>query len=463
MTTDQTRVRLDRRTFLRGSALVAASVAAGGPLHALGVRMAAADESVRQEFSPDYGPLFPTQDQTTGLELLALPRGFEYLTYGWAGDLMDDGQPTPERHDGMAAFRRADGNVALVRNHERGAFTGAFVAPTYDPAANGGTTTLLFDPDRGRFLDSRASLSGTIFNCAGGRTPWGSWLTCEETTVTGPDGTRHGYIFDVPSEGLGDPTPRRAMGRFAHEAVAVDPATGYIYETEDAGTSSGFYRFRPNDRDDLSQGGVLEMLKIGSAPRLTRNDPTGTTYTDTSWVPIANPDPDLLAGEPRVYSQGLAQGAATFNRLEGAHYHAGKIYIVSTNGGPVVRQGQVFEYDPASGVLWVVFASPSRDVLNNPDNIGVSPRGGIVLCEDGSGAEFIQGLTLDGQVFHFAENTAVVPEGGVPGKSTLPGDYRDAEWAGSTFEPKNGNWLFVNLFIPGMTIAITGPWKKGSL
>lgn len=172
------------------------------------------------------------------LELVAPPRGFEYLTYGWTGDLMSDGDPTPGSHDGMAAFRRPDGKVALVRNHERGGYTGAFTSPVYDPAARGGTTNLVFDPDKGEFIESWGSLSGTIRNCAGGPTPWGTWLTCEETTEIGPDGTRHGYVFEVPFDGKGDPRPLRLMGRFSHEAVAVDPNTGIVYLTEDA-TPSG--------------------------------------------------------------------------------------------------------------------------------------------------------------------------------------------------------------------------------
>ena len=160
--------------------------------------------------------------------------------------------------------------------------------------------------------------------------------------------------------------------------------------------------------------------------------------------------------------QGIAKGGAVFARLEGAWYFDGKIYIVSTSGGPI-GQGQIFEYEPASGAMRVVYASPASDILNNPDNITVSPRGGIVLCEDGSGAEYLHGLTPDGEIFRFAENNMVVPPGGIPGKTIRAGDYRGSEWAGATFEPKNGNWLFVNIQSPGVTFAITGPWRQGAL
>jgi uncharacterized protein len=450
---------LDRRGFLRGAA-VAASLAALGPLEALGARAAGAAPLKTMPFSPDYGPLYPTRDQTTGLDLLLLPRGFEYLSHGWTGDRLGDGVPTPSLHDGMAAFRDGD-LVRLVRNHEQGSFTGKFTDPAYDPAANGGTSNLVFDPEAGQFVDSWASLSGTIRNCAGGPTPWGSWLTCEETTVINPtSGLRHGYIFEVPAAGKGNPAPMTAMGRFSHEAVAVDPATGWVYETEDA-NPSGFYRFRPNRPGELAAGGTLEMLVINNGPYDTRADDTGTTYASTSWVTIDNPD--WVPGEPSTVQQGIAKGGAVFARLEGAWYADGKVYIVSTSGGPI-GQGQVFEYTPATGAFRVLFASPDPQVLNNPDNICVSPRGGIVLCEDGSGTEYLHGLTADGEIFRFAANNVVVPAPGIPGKPAIaPGSYTGSEWAGSTFEPMNGSWLFVNIQTPGITFAITGPWRRGSL
>ncbi|HZN72521.1 MAG TPA: alkaline phosphatase PhoX [Micromonosporaceae bacterium] len=452
---------IDRRTLLGGAA-AATGLAAVATWEALASRTAHAappGATLKKDFSPDYGPLFPTRDQTTGLDLLLLPRGFEYLSFGWRGDRMSDGLLTPAAHDGMAAFRRGD-LVALVRNHEVGSFSGKFADPAYDADAGGGTSTLMFDPDLGALLDSRASLSGTIRNCAGGPTPWGSWLTCEETTLVNTgNGLRHGYIFEVPSAGYGISSPVKAMGRFSHEALAIDPATSWVYETEDA-NPAGFYRYRPNTAGNIHGGGVLEMLVINGGTYDTRTDPTGTLYASTSWVPIADPDP---APPAAMSAQGFAQGAAAFARLEGAWYSDGKIYVVSTSGGPT-GQGQIFEYEPATGAMRVLFASPGADVLNNPDNICVSPRGGIVLCEDGSGVEYLHGLTTDGEIFRFAANNVEIPAGGLPGRPAIaPGDYRGSEWCGATFEPKNGNWLFVNIQTPGITFAITGPWRKGSL
>lgn len=449
---------IDRRTALTGGI---AALAALGPLQALGARTAGAAPMKKAPFSPDYGPLLAVKDQTTGLELLRLPRGFEYISYGWTGDPMDDGNPTPGAHDGMGAFIRPDGTTAIVRNHERSGYTGAIAGtPAYHPPASGGTTTLVFDRDAGKFLSTTPSLGGTIRNCAGGTTPWGTWLSCEETTEIAPDGTRHGYVFEVPADGQSTGEALTQMGRFSHEAVCVDPSTDIIYLTEDA-TPSGLYRYLPRARRELAAGGELQMMVIenGGTSYSTYSDPTGTTYR-TSWVTIENPD--YAPGEVRPALQGQAKGAAVFRRLEGIWWGNDRAYVVSTSGGPK-GQGQVFEYDPATETMKVLFASPDASVLNNPDNICVSPRGGIVLCEDGSSGEYLHGLTQDAEIFPFALNQIVIPQGGVPGKSVAPGDYSGSEWCGSVFDPKAGNWLFANAQSPGITFAITGPWRTGSL
>lgn len=452
---------LDRRTLFRRTAVVAAGLALAGPFEAYAARAAGAAPKAGgpKAAGTDYGPLFPARDQTTGLELLKLPRGFEYLSFGWTGDLMSDGIATPGAHDGMAAFRLDDG-IHLVRNHERGAgipFLPTTDDATYDPAAGGGTTTLVFDPDAGQLVRDFASLSGTIRNCAGGPTPWGSWLTCEETTLISPDGTRHGYVFDVPADGKSDAVALKAMGRFSHEAVAVDPATGIVYLTEDSG-SSALYRFTPTTPGDLTAGKLEAMVLEGTAD--TKPWTTGMQANVAKWVTVDNPDWAPPALSP--YLQVAPKGAARISRGEGAWYGNGVIYVVSTNGGPA-GQGQVFSLDPAAGVFTALFVSPEASVLNAPDNITVSPRGGLVLCEDGSDKEYLHGLTTSGEIFPFAENAVVIPAGGVAGKSAAPGDYTGAEWCGAVFEPKNGNWLFANIQSPGITFAITGPWKQGGL
>ncbi|MCK9902310.1 PhoX family protein [Frankia sp. Cpl3] len=440
-----------RRGLLKGAAVLGGAALAG-PFSSLSTRIASA-APIR---GGGYGPLYPAADRTTGLELLRLPRGFEYMSFGWTGDPMTDGSATPGAHDGMAAFRH-NGNIHLVRNHERG--TGAPIGtggiPTYDSTAAGGTTTVVFDPDQAKYIETRPSLAGTIRNCAGGPTPWGTWLSCEETTTIGSK--RHGYVFEVPADGVSDAMPIPAMGRFSHEATAVDHH-GYVYLSEDA-TPGGWYRFTPNTQGRLADGGRLEMLAIRGEFRKNLRGAVGTgTTLPVEWVPIANPDPDTGNG---VVQQGLVLGAAEFARPEGLWYGNRLVYMTATSGG-AAGQGQVFAYNSDTMTLTCVFESPAANVLNFPDNITVSPRGGLVLCEDGSGREFLHGLSTDGLIFQFAENNVVIP--GDKAVNGISGDFTGSEWCGACFDNGGGgNWLFVNIQSPGITFAITGPWRQGIL
>jgi secreted PhoX family phosphatase len=299
--------------------------------------------------------------------------------------------------------------------------------------------------------------------------PWGTWITCEEN-INGPDlpgagnqtyDRKHGYVFEVPSARNANQytvgTPIRSAGRFQHEAVAFDPATGIMYQTEDpfGDGIGGFYRYIPPVPGRLDDGGTLQMLSVSPAGSTASADlrsgqVQGRTYP-ARWVTIPNPDPTFTGNEnvdiKAVLNHGTAQGGARFNRLEGAWYSDGRIFFTSTQGGDA-RAGK--SGSSTSGPRRSPWCSspPGEATLDLPDNITVSPRGSLVLCEDGGGVNDIRGLTLDGRIFDFARNAVAGFEGN--------------EFAGACFAQR-GQTLYVNIQTPGITFAIWGPWARGAL
>jgi hypothetical protein len=495
---------LDRRTFLRQSTLVAAGTVgmAAGPFRGLMLRAAMADPAAPE--NGGYGPLGPVPDLRDGVVRLHLPAGFQYRSFGLRNTLLtEEATLTPGRHDGMAAFPLDNGNIRLIRNHEQtqpgvvGAFGDASQA--YDPAAPGGTTTLEITPEADQ-VQSWVSLNGTAFNCAGGPSPWGTWITCEETPngvdqqrsfLVGPGDPddltyqeQHGFLFEVPvSRGPGqleEGVPIRKAGRFPHEAAAVDPATGIVYMTEDDfAYPSGLFRYIPpnNPLKDkrLEDGGRLEVLGVvpegASGPvtiDLSTGQTPGTTYR-VAWIEIEDPDPTFAPGlsndqaARQVYQEGESKGAARLSRVEGISQFNRRIYFVSTEGGGPFDSdpppnssagfgggyGQVWVYDINKGTLTLLFESPGPDVLDFPDNITVSPRKkSVLICEDTStGRNMLLGLTTKGLLFNFAENRI--------GAGT-------DEFAGATFSP-GGEVLYANMQSNGITYAIFGPWEHGQL
>jgi secreted PhoX family phosphatase len=479
-----------RRHFMRQ---FGASVLGAGTLTALQAHTRWAHAGAIQGGVTGYGALHPLADQR-GTVVLALPQGFSYVTFSHLGEAVVGG--TVARNlDGMAAFSRPDGTVRLIRNHEVRNKPGDAAAGVsgpddtrYDRLAMGGCHVLDIDPVTRKRVREFVGLNGTLVNCAGGYA-WKQrgWLSCEETTDGPAQGyaQKHGYVFYVPAtlERAHPAQPLKALGRFKHEAATAD-RDGIVYLTEDAGPGhgSGFYRFVPREASDLSLGGSLQMLQVRRQPQYdARQKQRADESLACDWVTIPISDPDLEAGAPGCFAQGVALGGARFNRLEGLWLapDGRSAYFVSTSGGDAKQgsrdadgfapaYGQIWHYQPTSGqggLLKRVFESPAGSVLDSPDNLCVTPRGGLLVCEDDASpddndrhalaTEFVNvnrlvGLGQDGQPFAFAVNL-----------------LNNSELAGACFSP-DGNILFVNVFGDGtfgsgMTCAITGPWQDGPL
>ena len=317
-----------RRSFFKRTG----AVVGGATLSTLGAHMALAHDEDRERHHRDrgrrgdYGDLRPTADED-GNTILALPKDFRYVTFSKTGETFGGGLIVPSRHDGMALFDGPGRTIRLIRNHEVAAINAPFPVPgpaakKYDPKGTGGCMTLDFDPHRKRLVRQFVSIAGTINNCSGGWSKGnGGWMTCEENTSGVNQGydKPHGYTYFVPAsaDSAVQAVPMTGLGRFSHEAAVTD-SRGIIYLTEDAGNSSGFYRFVPNDPGNPLAGGSLQMLGITGAPTATLivGQQLGARLPVT-WVPIAIPDPKLEMSESRVFTQGRAGGGAAFNRLEG--------------------------------------------------------------------------------------------------------------------------------------------------
>ncbi len=466
---------MDRRSFI--STLTVASGGLAIACSSLGERAAAfANRGNFAELRAEgFGELIPTATKNTGEVFLSLPKGFEYNVIGKRGAMLADGRPTPGAHDGQWTFK-VGRELRIVRNHEVAGSgipvpnSGIGSGNHYDDACGGGTTTLVIDPKSKTVVRDFVSLSGTLINCSGGPTPWGSWISCEETTLgqtfrtssttgrkTGGFAKPHGYNFEVPASAntVVTPVPLKDMGRFTHEAIAVDKKTGIVYQTEDFATA-GFYRFIPKRNKRLAEGGTLQMLAVDRKPEFdTRTGQTQGASLVAKWVTIDNPDPAEADVDPlTVFKQGKAKGGATFSRLEGCCMgDGGRVYFTATSGGDS-KGGQIWMYQPEGkdkGKLKLVFESPSKDVLFMPDNICFKPKSDLLfVCEDGDypnmeSKNFVRILAPNGKMADFARNVSTAAP--------------RSEFAGSVFSA-DGKVLFVNLQGAGATFAIWGDWKR---
>lgn len=447
---------LNRRQFNKGLLSIA--------LSGLALRLNAqnlANLNKMMPLSKGYGALVPDPNA-----ILDLPVGFKYQIISKLKQKMNDGLPVPDNADGMGCFALDKERVALIRNHEIPllkpkaskikdnsnvtANTKAFDYTNDGHPLPGGTSNIIYNIKTGKVENEFMSLLGTIRNCSGGATPWGSWLSCEESverasTLIQKD---HGYIFEVPSnaKSLIDAIPLTQMGRFNHEAACVDDKTGIVYLTEDRHDSL-FYRFIPKQPGKLHKGGKLQALAIsGKAKFDSRNWDTQAMSLNKqlpcAWVDLDNvesPNDDLR-------KQGYAKGAALFARGEGIHFDNGEMYFCCTNGG-AQKLGQIMRYKPledGNGVISLFLESANKASFNFGDNITVAPNGHLMVCEDQYSKTVnnkLKGILPNGDIYDFAKVRW------------------QTEPAGVCFSP-DGKTMFVNLYSPTATLAITGPWDK---
>lgn len=408
-----------------------------------------------------------------------LPAGFSYAVVSRANEPMDDGLNTPSAMDGMAAFAVGGGLIALVRNHEltpdnlnggpfgkdNGLLAKIDRSRLYDAGIGdgtrpmlGGTTTVVWDPVAKKRVRQALSLGGTIRNCAGGPTPWNAWITCEENTLRpggkSPVAKDHGFAFEVPASAtpeLVQAKPLEAMGRFNREAVAIDPRTGIVYQTEDAATGV-LYRFIPVKPGDLAAGGRLQALRIsgfaGDTANWEKSDVALGAEMPVEWVDVADPG-------DKTAEQARAKGAHRFTRGEGIAQGRDALWFCCTNGGPR-NYGQVWKYVPsakegtpdeatAPGRISLFCQPDDNRLLESGDNIVVAPWGDLVVCEDNAHKtatkdQCLRGISRDGRPYLLGMNR-----------------LNDGELAGACFSP-DGKTMFVNIMYPGLTLAITGPW-----
>ncbi|MGZ8581147.1 MAG: alkaline phosphatase PhoX [Actinomycetota bacterium] len=473
-----------RRDFLKATAAGAAGVAVG--MSTVAPALARSSSGLAPASRP-LGASVGGGLVVAGPEL-ALPVGFTYKTFGAFGSPMQDGFPTPPIHDGMGVF--ADGSgLRIVRNHElgdgngieRGSVVGR-PGTAYDRKAPGCTTTLVLD-DNADLVESFVSANGMDSNCAGGATPWGTYLTCEESTIgTSSDRDKsHGYVFEVdPTNDGSEPIkPLRAMGRFVHEAAAVDPDNGVVYLTEDNNPDC-FYRFVADTYGDLRRG-TLQALRVMGQPGY--NTVTGQTVGEVlpaDWVTIPNPDRPEAESDPRtVLHIARRRGAARFMSGEGCTMVGNAAVFDSSDGGDA-ELGQIWRYTPTTnigdldeeGELELLYESTDRKVLDGPDNLCTSPNGRIVMAEDGKeNQSFVRGLRNNGTIVNIAQNLvpirlSIIDSSGKLYDPSVPDDDFSvadglgySEFAGPRFSP-DGTWLFVNIQVPGITCAITGDWAS---
>ena len=355
-----------------------------------------------------YGPLKPPDANG-----IALPEGFSSRVLAQANSpVMDTGYVFPIFPDGQATYATPDGGFILVTNSEV-------------PSGGGGASAIRFDRD-GDVINAYRILGETSTNCSGGPTPWGTWMSCEES-----DG---GLVWECDPTGSrrqGEPLP--AMGAFSHEAVAVDPGGQHVYLTEDDG-EGGFYRFTPEVYPDCRRG-LLEIAVVAADGAVT-------------WARV----PDPAAATTPTRSQ--VPGSAKFKRGEGIWFDAPIVYVATTS------DAKIHAYDTRTERIEVIYdkAAIAEPQLTDVDNIVVSRSGDLFVCEDpGADGPDVALVTPDRTVSTFLKLTGPRHDG--------------SEATGPIFDP-SGRRLYVcsqRAGVPrgvpgvgsglGVVYEITGPFR----
>lgn len=318
---------------------------------------------------------------------------FEWLDYSW--------HTFP---DGGATFAQPDGGWIYVSNSETAAELG------------GGASALRFAQD-GRILSARRILGGTHLNCAGGPTPWGTWLSCEEIAF--------GKVFECDPTGATSAVKRSALGAFKHEAVAVDPLYRHLYLTEDE-SDGRLYRFVPDVWPNLSKG-ALQVAVVDAVSGFA------------SWRKLPLPDPTVSPLGYLYPTRKQVRDSTAFNGGEGIWYHEGTVYF-TTKG-----DNRVWALDTHTQVLRILYdvATSPTPVLRGVDNVTVGPGGKVLVAEDGGDMQLVvlDGagratplLQVDGQSRSEITGPAFNPNGDRLYFSSQRGPYNDGQSLGITYE-----------------------------
>ncbi|GIF46311.1 hypothetical protein DFJ67_5032 [Asanoa ferruginea] len=441
--------------------------------------------------SSNHTPFPPLVDDPAGI--LALPKGFSYAIVTRTGvTKLDRGQGrTPSDHDGMAVFDAGHGRYTIIQNHEcdPGADHGVphVKGTVYDPSAvDAGGCTVITTDRSGRNLGEFVAISGTVSNCAGGPTPWRTWLTCEETEDragdTWEEGDRsgvflkdHGYVFEVTADGKADPRPIKCLGRYAHEAVAIGDDRTSVYLSEDADGPNGlFYRWTAPRGVKLGPGVLTRLApNAGTLAAMAIILDDGSVLPDVAYLTSAQLGrpfpvrwvevPERDAQSKNVREQFADNQVTRGKKFEGVWGTDEGVYVVNsyawdegelpTDATP--HDGMVWFYHYRNQTIQLVTYFPHQPTaedgsaakygdltFDGPDNVTVTPWGSLVLAEDGAGASHVLSSFPGGPTYAIARN-----------------QLNDSEFCGPTFTA-DGKVLFVNMQDPGLTLAITGAWEK---